>query len=153
MSWTIIILLIAFGLLAVVLDFLLIPGGVVAIIGALMEIAGVSGAYASQGAKAGTITLVITLVVSILVIVLILNSKTWKKCALDTSIESKVNEFDQQKVFVGSEGKTISRLAPSGKAIFNGDTVEVASEYGLIDEDREVVVVKVEGNKIFVKLK
>ncbi len=153
MSWTIIILLIVFGLLAVVLDFLLIPGGVVAIVGALMEIAGVSGAYASQGAIAGTLTLVITLAVSIIVIVLILNSKTWKKCALDTSIESKVNEFDQQKVFVGSEGKTISRLAPSGKAIFNGDTVEVASEHGLVDEDCEVVVVKVEGNKIFVKLK
>ena len=153
MSWTIIILLIVFGLLAVVLDFLLIPGGVVAIVGALMEIAGVSGAYASQGAIAGTLTLVITLAVSIIVIVLILNSKTWKKCALDTSIESKVNEFDQQKVFVGSEGKTISRLAPSGKAIFNGDTVEVASEHGLIDENRDVVVVKVEGNKIFVKLK
>ena len=48
---------------------------------------------------------------------------------------------------------TISRLAPSGKAIFNGETVEVASEHGLIDENREVVVVKVEGNKIFVKLK
>ena len=153
MSWLLIISLIVFGLLAVVLDFLFIPGGVVAIIGALMEIAGVSLAYAGHGSVAGTITLVITLAVSALVIVLSLNSKTWKKCALDTSIESKANDFNAQNVHVGAEGMTISRLAPSGKAIFNGETVEVASEHGLIDENREVVVVKVEGNKIFVKLK
>lgn len=153
MSWILIISLIFFGLLLVVLDFLLIPGGVVAIIGVLMEIAGVSLAYGGYGTKAGTLTLVITLVVSAIVIVLILNSKTWKKCALDTSIESKANDFNEQKVHVGAEGMTISRLAPSGKAVFNGETVEVASEHGLIDENREVVVVKVEGNKIFVKLK
>lgn len=153
MSWILIISLIFFGLLLVVLDFLLIPGGVVAIIGALMEIAGVSLAYGGYGTKAGTLTLVITLVVSAIVIVLILNSKTWKKCALDTSIESKANDFNEQKVHVGAEGMTISRLAPSGKAVFNGETVEVASEHGLIDENREVMVVKVEGNKIFVKLK
>ncbi len=153
MSWLLIISLIVFGLLSVVLDFLFIPGGVVAIIGALMEIAGVSLAYAGHGSVAGTITLVITLAVSALVIVLILNSKTWKKCALDTSIESKANDFNAQNVHVGAEGMTISRLAPSGKAIFNGETVEVSSEHGLIDENREVVVVKVEGNKIFVKLK
>ena len=153
MSWLLIISLIVFGLLAVVLDFLFIPGGVVAIIGALMEIAGVSLAYAGHGSVAGTITLVVTLAVSALVIVLILNSKTWKKCALDTSIESKANDFNAQNVHVGAEGMTISRLAPSGKAIFNGETVEVASEYGLIDENREVMVVNVEGNKIFVKLK
>jgi membrane-bound ClpP family serine protease len=153
MSWLLIISLIVFGLLSVVLDFLFIPGGVVAIIGALMEIAGVSLAYAGHGSVAGTITLVVTLAVSALVIVLILNSKTWKKCALDTSIESKANDFNAQNVHVGAEGMTISRLAPSGKAIFNGETVEVASEHGLIDENREVMVVKVEGNKIFVKLK
>ena len=102
--------------------------------------------------KAGTLTMVVTLVVTAVVIVLILNSRTWKKCALETSIESKVNDFDKKSVHVGAVGKTISRLAPSGKAVFSGDTVEVASEHGLIDENCEVVVVKVEGNKIFVKL-
>jgi membrane-bound ClpP family serine protease len=152
MSWLLIISLIFFGLLAVVLDFLLIPGGLVAIVGALMEIAGVSLAFANGG-LAGALTLGITLVVSIAVIVLILNSKTWKKCALDTSIESKVNDFDERNIHVGAEGTTLSRLAPSGKANFNGETVEVASEHGLIDENSEVVVIKVEGNKIFVKLK
>ena len=152
MSWILIISLIFFGLLAVVLDFLLIPGSLVAILGALMEIAGVSLAFANGG-LAGALTLGITLVISISVIVLILNSKTWKKCALDTAIESKANEFDTQKVHVGAEGMTLSRLAPSGKANFNGETVEVASEYGLIDENQEVIVVKVQGNKIFVKLK
>lgn len=152
MNWLLVISLIFFGLLAVVMDFLFIPGGVVAILGALAEIAGIVFAYAGGGSVAGTLTLIATIVASIGVIVLILRSKTWRKCALDTKIESKMNEFDQSRVRVGAVGHTISRLAPSGKAVFDGETVEVASSYGLIDENSDIVVDKIEGNKIFVKL-
>ncbi len=152
MSWLFIITLIFFGLLAVVLDFLFIPGGFVAILGMLMEIAGVVFAYTTYGSVAGTLTMLLTVVISVLVIVLILRSKTWRKCALATSIDKVVNDFDTTRVFIGAVGRTISRLAPSGKAVFDGETVEVASSYGLIDENSDIIVEKIEGNKIFVKL-
>ncbi|MCR5114932.1 MAG: hypothetical protein K6A95_04550 [Bacteroidales bacterium] len=152
MSWLYIILLISFGLLAVIIDFLFIPGGIVAVIGLLMEIAGIVGAYATYGTFAGTLTLLVSVAVSTLTIVLILRSKTWKKCALDTAIDNKVNDFDDHRVFVGAVGRTISRLAPTGKAVFDGETVEVASSYGFIDQESDVVVEKIEGSKIFVKL-
>ena len=152
MDGLLVISLIFFGLLAIVMDLLFIPGGVIAILGVLLEIAGVVFAYAGGGSLAGTLTLVITLVISIGVIVLMLRSKTWRKCALDAKIDSKMNEFDENRVHIGAVGQTISRLAPTGKAVFDGETVEVVSAYGLIDENSEVVVDKIDGNKIVVKL-
>jgi membrane-bound ClpP family serine protease len=71
---------------------------------------------------------------------------------LETEIDSKVNVPDKN-IVVGMEGKTISRLAPGGKAIFETSAEEVFSQQEFIDENQQVVVTKIEGNKIIVKLK
>ena len=144
--------MIFFGLLAIVLDLLFIPGGVLAILGLITVISGVVCSYVAFGAAAGNIVLVCTLAVSIVAIVLILRSRTWRKCALNAEIDTKMNEFDEDKIKVGAVGETISRLAPSGKAVFDGDTVEVTSAHGLIDENSKVRVLRIDGNKITVEL-
>ena len=71
---------------------------------------------------------------------------------LDTEIDSKVNVPDKN-IEVGMEGRTISRLAPSGKAAFANSIEEVFSQHEFIDENQRVVITKVDGNKIIVKLK
>jgi len=71
---------------------------------------------------------------------------------LETEIDSKVNVPDQN-ITVGMEGRTISRLAPAGKAIFEHSTEEVFSQHDFIDENQVVVVTKIDGSKIIVKLK
>jgi len=71
---------------------------------------------------------------------------------LETEIDSRVN-VPNRNISVGMEGKTISRLAPGGKAIFETGTEEVFSQYEFIDENQEVVIIKIEGSKIIVKLK
>jgi len=71
---------------------------------------------------------------------------------LETEIDSRVNVPDKE-LAVGTEGQTISRLAPAGKAVFNGSTEEVFSQQEFIDENQPVVIIKIEGNKIIVKLK
>ena len=71
---------------------------------------------------------------------------------LKTEIDSKVNVLDH-KITVGMEGRTVSRLAPGGKAIFENVTEEVFSQNEFIDENQEVIITKIEGNKIIVKLK
>lgn len=153
MSWTIILTLIILGLLALILEIFLIPGGVVGVLGLVTIVVGIVFAYISKGAQAGSITLLVTAIVTIALTILMLRSRTWKKCALDAQIDTKMNEIDSQKVHAGSVGHTISRLAPTGKAVFDGEAVEVVSEFGLIDEDCEVVVEKIEGNRVFVKRK
>ena len=71
---------------------------------------------------------------------------------LEAAIDSKVNVPDRN-IAVGMEGKTISRLAPGGKAIFKTGTEEVFSQQEFIDENQRIVVIKIEGSKIIVKLK
>ena len=152
MNWLLIIILIIAGIIALMLEFLALPGAIVGILGALSILGGVVLAYTQYGVMAGNITLFSTAIVVVIVIVLFLRSNTWKKLALDTQIDSKVNDHATD-LEEGMEGKTVSRLAPAGKAIFTGEAVEVFSSHEFIDENSKIIISKIEGNKIIVKLK
>ncbi|HHT52525.1 MAG: NfeD family protein [Bacteroidales bacterium] len=152
MGWFVIIFLIVLGVLALMLEVLVLPGGIVGIIGALFVIAGVVLSYVHFGLWAGNITLLITAVFIIGTVILFLRSKTWKKMALTTEIDSKVNVLPSE-LKVGMEGVTISRLAPGGKALFGDQEVEVFSNLGFIDQNQEIVIFQIDENKIIVKLK
>jgi len=71
---------------------------------------------------------------------------------LETEIDSKMNVPDKS-LAAGMVGKSISRLAPSGKAIFETGIEEVFSQQEFIDENQEVIITKIERSKIIVKLK
>ncbi len=152
MSIAVIITLIVLGIICLVLELLVIPGGIVGIIGFLMMIGGVIGAY-THSVMIGNITAVGTVVVTVLAVVLMLRSKTWRKLVLKTNIDGKMNEINEDKVKVGMSGIAISRLAPMGKGKFGNEAVEVTSNHGFIDVQSEIVITKIEGNKIYVKLK
>lgn len=152
MSWTIILTIILLGFIALIMEIFLLPGGIVGVAGLVAIIGGIVSAYVAKGAMAGTVTLIITTAVVTVSTVLMMRSRTWKKCELNAQIDTKMNEIDEQKIKAGAVGYTISRLAPTGKAVFDGETVEVASSYGLIEAESEVVVDRIEGNRILVKL-
>ena len=80
-----------------------------------------------------------------------MRTKTWRKLQLNTRIDSKMNEFDPQKVHVGMQGKAISRLAPMGTGEFDGAVVEVSSPQDFIEVDTEIEITRIEGGKVFVK--
>lgn len=151
MNWPVVILLILFGLIALVLEVLVIPGGVVGILGILSIVGGVVVSYLSYGTLAGNITLATTFLIVVVSLVLSIRSRTWRRLMLSTQVDGKMNIFDSEKIFVGAVGVTLSRLAPSGKAVFAGETVEVTSNHDFIDENSEIVIVKIDGNKIIVK--
>lgn len=153
MNWVIIITIILIGIIGLVLEFLVIPGGIVGIVSGLIIAGGIGLSYYHFGVTAGNITLIATVVAILVGIVLLLRSRTWKKLMLNTQIDSKVNEIDSAKIAVGQEGVSVSRLAPGGKALFNGEIVEVCSARDFIDENCPIVIVKIEGNKITVKIK
>ncbi len=153
MSIGVIIALIILGIICIILEILVVPGGVVGIIGFLMMAGGVVIAYIQHGAVVGNITMIATVLVTIFGIVYILRSKSWRKLVLETKIDSKMNEVDHSKLSIGIEGIAISRLAPAGKGKFGDEIVEVASSHDFIDVNSEIVITKIEGNKIIVKLK
>lgn len=133
-----------------ILDFLVIPGGVVAIIGVLCMIGGVVSAFVQFGTGIGLLTLVLTAIITIGGFVLMMRTKTWRRLQLKTQIDSKMNEIDTNKLKIGTEGVAISRLAPTGTAIFGDIESEVVSQQGFLDQNTPVIIQKVDGGKIFV---
>ena len=114
-------------------------------------VAGIWLAYARIGLQAGHITLGATLGVNILGLLLALRSKTWNKAMLSTNIESKVRTIDHGNLKLGDKGTTVSRCAPMGKAQFENKFYEVSAFSDFIDENAEIEIMKISGNKIFVK--
>lgn len=151
MSWLSIALMIFFGLVALVLEILVLPGGIAGIVGTAFVIGGVAFAFVTFGAAAGGITLAITFVITLLLVILMLRAKTWRKLMLQTNVDGKMNEVDVQKIHVGMTGQTLSRLALTGKAKFGNEIVEVQSLQDFIDVGETVEIIEIQGNKIIVQ--
>ena len=65
----------------------------------------------------------------------------------------KFSAFDDLSYLIGSEGKTLTVLRPSGVADFSGVRLDVISEGEFIPKGTTVYIEKIEGNKIVVKQK
>lgn len=152
MGWFVIVFMILLGILALLLELLVLPGAIVGIIGSLFIIGGVVLSYTKYGMMAGHITLLATAVFIVITVVLFLRSKTWKKMTLKTQIDGKMN-IQPEMLREGMEGISISRLAPSGKAMFENEIVEVFSSLDFIDQNQPITIFKIDGSKIIVKLK
>jgi len=151
MLWLVIVL-IAVGILLLLLEVLVIPGtGFAGIAGFASIAGGIWVAYADLGTQTGNIVLGVTIVVNIIAVWLGIRSKTWKKAALHSTIDSKVNIIDNLNLKVGDTGTTISRCAPMGKAEFNNHFVEVDSRGEFIDQNTQVEIIKIDNSKIYIK--
>lgn len=154
MHWILIATFIIIGLIFLALEILVIPGvGVAGIIGFILIAVGVWQTYAGHGMLAGHLVLASTFGLTILTLVLSLRGKTWRRLALSTSIDSKVNLIDEDLVKPGDAGKSVSRLAPMGKALINGEFYEVSTNGDFIDQQTDIIVLKIDHNKIIVKRK
>jgi len=154
MPWILIAALIVIGLLFLVLEILVIPGTtVVGVFGLVLMGFGIWETYNMYGAGTGHLVVAGSLLLTIIALTLSLRSKTWKYAMLSTEINSKTNVIDGNKIKAGDEGKAISRLVPMGKALINNEYYEVRSSGQFIDQGTEIVVSKIENNKIFVKPK
>jgi membrane-bound serine protease (ClpP class) len=54
-------------------------------------------------------------------------------------------------LLIGRTGETITNLRPSGIALIDDQRVDVVAEGEFVGSGKEIVVVKVEGNRILVK--
>lgn len=149
MTLTAIILLLVIGLVLVILEILILPGFIVGVIGAGLMLIAILAAYYNHGTTVGNYVLLSSTIVSAIVFVLIFRSNTWNKVTLHSNSDSKVEALDIN-IKVGDSGKTISRLAPMGKAMINNMQVEVQSFNGFINENTEIEVLKISSSKIIV---
>lgn len=148
----VVIALLLLGVLLLLLEILFVPGTTIVGIGGIVLLAiGIYLAYAYLGTQAGHISLAACVAAVFLSLVVLLKGQTWKKMALDTNVEGKGVVEVEKLVAVGDEGKTITRLNPSGKALFGENIIEVDAAGEFVDAESKIVVTKVEQNKIRVK--
>ena len=153
MSLTAIIILIVVGIILLLIEVLIIPGiSVAGVAGFICMIAGIILSYKFLGFKQGNIILLITFLLNIIAISFSLRTKTWKRVGLKSEINGKVNLVDSG-LKVGDEGKTISKLSTSGKAMFDNKIMEVHSLDGYLDPNVEIYIKQIKDNKIFIKIK
>jgi len=149
-----IILLILLGILLLIVELLVIPGSIVAAAGGVCLVgSGIYLSYHEYGSLYGHITLISTIILIIITLVLTLKSKTWKNLMLHTSIDSKVETFNESQINVGDTGVTVSRLAPMGKVFIKNTYLEAKSINTFIDQGKEIVVSQILNSQIIVKLK
>ncbi len=152
MSIFAIVLLILLGLVLLLIEFAVIPGVTIAGIGGFLLLgASVYIAFSDYGTGAGFITLLVVLVAAPLMIYYFFKSRSGKRMILNSKISGKVETINKEKINVGDIGKTIGRLAPTGKVKVSGEIVEAQSTGLFIDHNTEIVVSKILSNKIIVE--
>lgn len=147
-------LLILLGLILFVVELVLLPGITIAAIGAFASLVGaVAWAFVDGGATMGFIVLGIVAILLIVLTILCLRPRTWNRFALKTNIESQVQpEKIERQVEVGTQGITLTRLAPMGKVQIEGQIYEAKSLDSYIDPRQKVVVIGYDNANIIVRI-
>jgi membrane-bound ClpP family serine protease len=154
MDIAIVIILCLVGIILILLEIFLIPGiTFAALAGGLFSVGAIWYAYSQLGALGGTITLISSLLVFGIAFVWLVKSKALENIALKTNIQSTVASGDSSKIKEGDEGISVSRLNPMGKVRVNGIIMEAKSFGEFIDEETEIIVVKVFPTQLTVKTK
>lgn len=149
----IIVFLIFVAILLLLLEIFLLPGITIASVGGcIFAIGGVIYAY-SVDQSVGHITLVSSIIAFGATFFWLLRTKSLNRVALNTDVDSKLVSSRELGIEPGDEGVTLSRLAPIGKALIKGITVEAKSTGEFIDEEIPVIVIRVDGYNVLVEQK
>ena len=149
-----IILIITFMAVAIfllLLEIFFLPGITIAGIGGMLfAIGGIIYAY-SVGTVTGHITLVSSLVLFVVIFGWFFRAKSLQRISLKTNVDSTLTSTRDLGLKVGDKGITLSRLAPIGKARFGQTTVEAKTQEDFIDEQTQVVIVRIDGYNVVVE--
>lgn len=148
MNTTLLIIILILGVVLLALEIVALPGGVAGIFGLGLLVFGVWQSYILWGESMGNTILIICTALTAILLVIFLKAKTWKRFSLNEESDSTVNQIDTKDITVGTVGRTIARLAPTGKALIEDQLVEVHAINKFIDPDRPIKVVGIEGYRI-----
>ena len=154
MDITVVIVLLLVGVALMLIEIFLIPGLSIAGIGGIIFLGGaVFYAYYFLGSTAGHLVMLSAVILMGVSIWIFLKLKILEKMSLKTEIDGKNDPLAGFVLNEGDEGVTVSRLAPMGKVRINGQVAEAKSADDFIDEDTEIVIVKVLRTNLLVKRK
>ena len=150
-EWTIVLSLVAFGLLLLVVEIIFIPGTtLVGLLGFVFLAIGIALSFTYFGSTTGWITTVLSTLASVAALYISFNSKLWKRFSLKSNHHTKVNEGLLNGLVVGQEGTAVSALRPIGKAELGTQQFEVRTHGEYLVSGTKIRIVKIELNQITV---
>lgn len=151
MELVFIIILLVVGMGLIILELVAVPGTTICgLAGVGLTVWVLVKLFGEYGSFWGGILTAFDVLLCIGLLVWSLKAKTWKKFAQKEEIKGKVNEI-KTHVNVGDKGKSITRLAPMGTAMINGERMEVTTTTNFVDPNTDIIVELIEGNRIRVK--
>ncbi|WP_439489879.1 NfeD family protein [Algoriphagus sp.] len=144
--------LLIIGLILMLIEVLFVPGTtIVGIFGLIASVIGVVYAFTSYEAEVAWWITSVAIILNLAAIGYGFSSGVWDRFSLKSVVQGGAYDGRTDGLQVGMPGKTISDLKPIGKASFNDVIYEVKSESGFIPVETEIVIIKIENNKITVK--
>ena len=143
------------GVLCIVIEMLAPTVGLLAGLGVAAMLYSV--VFALGGTMDAVAALVASMAIAVVVFVLIVkrlpSSKLWRKLVLhdSTTTESGYVSAETRSELVGCTGFTETELRPSGRALVEGQPVDVVSEGAFIGKDKPIVVVSANGSRVVVR--
>lgn len=150
--------LILLGFILLAIELFIIPGfGFVGISGLFCLVLASYISYSKLSPQIGISVSIISIIAIVIMVKTLPKTKLWKKLRLEETTAKSAGYSATRaelKDLLGKEGVTITPLHPVGTAIIDSKRVDVVTETaGMIEKDKVVVVVKVEGNRVVVKPK
>ncbi len=147
--------LIIIGFILILIEIFLVPGfNVFGIFGFGMIVLGIILGYTKLDTIIANFILIVSVLLSIFLIRFVVKSKTWNRMVLKTD-QQKAAGFhasaDNLKLLMGKNGIAYTKLRPAGIALINDEKIDVMAEGNLIEKDRLVEVILVEGNRVVVR--
>lgn len=151
---TTVILLLALGIVLLVLE-VIVPGGVLGVLGGLAMLAGCALAFYDFGLKGGSIATLAALVslgLAVYVEFAVLpKTGVGKRLFLQRSVDGSSQPLPANATLaMGQEVETLTVLAPSGYVLFGGHRCEARSQSGLIPKGAKVRVVGMDNFSLIV---
>ena len=158
----------ALGLALLFIEFFYVPGfGVLGFLGILFMFSGLvlmlvkhpftfPSLEFSKAFYTITQSFIITFFLGVIGIKYLPRTSIFKKIQLQAR-ETKDLGFQTkslpEKICVGTIGISKSILRPSGRALFDKDMIDVTTQGEFIPRAKQIIVVKIQGNKVFVEQK
>jgi membrane-bound serine protease (ClpP class) len=150
---TLILILCVVGIAAVLAE-LVLPGGILGVVGALCLVGAVIATFVSYGATAGTIAL------GILVVAGLITLNLWMRLfhRLPFTRQLVLNDtvgvdagLQERQGMTGRTGTVLTDLMPSGRGEFEGEKIDIITEGPSIKRGARVEIVETRGPSIIVR--
>ncbi|MEC5127158.1 NfeD family protein [Verrucomicrobiales bacterium BCK34] len=150
---TTILLLSAIGIVAILAE-LVLPGGVLGVVGFLCLVGAVVATFTTYGATWGLVALFGLIVLCLLTLNLWM--KFFHRLPFTRSLVlneevGQDDELEERQNLIGRTGIALTDLHPSGRAEIGGTRIDVISEGEQIEKGKEIVVISTSGPSIFVR--